>query len=505
MDGTKEPETPSPRILVVDDNATTRTMLAGNLKRWGYEPILVPDGEDAWERITTEADPPRLMLLDWEMPNVSGIELCRRVRAMPSFRPVYLILVTGRDTTADLVEGLDAGADDFLRKPFDPAELRSRIGVGMRMLTYQRSLAEREKQYRDLVESGHSVILTLAPDQTVTFSNPFAHRTLGRTGEELTGTNFPDLFHGDYNTDPLGSIPQTHTDTEPLYNAEIPCCRGNGSLVWIAWSFKALREDTGKLEGILAIGNDVTDRRQAESALVRQERVAAMGLLAAGVAHQFNNIHTSVLGNAELLGMDETLSKHSRDIVETIVASLRRATVITKRLFQITHAQNAERVHLPLQSLVEGLVCCVKPELDDLGIALKEGTEETPPLHMDRAGLSQALLCLLQNARDALIETVEPCITIRTGVKDQDAFVSISDNGCGIAREDLDQVMLPFFSRKGEHAIGRTPLTRVRGVGLGLSLCDAVVREHHGRIEVESIPGQGSCFTILLPLHPLPV
>jgi sigma-B regulation protein RsbU (phosphoserine phosphatase) len=121
------------RILIADDDRATTTMLGRTLEHWGFEAIVVHDGTAAWTRIAGD-DPPEMAILDWMMPGLDGIELCRRIRASSQRSTLYVILLTARDSTQDLVAGLEAGADDYLTKPFDPDELRARIHVGRRTL-----------------------------------------------------------------------------------------------------------------------------------------------------------------------------------------------------------------------------------------------------------------------------------------------------------------------------------------------------------------------------------
>jgi CheY-like chemotaxis protein len=122
------------RILIADDDRTSTMMLSAALTRWGFEVIVAHDGAAAWERIVS-SEPPALAIIDWIMPGIDGIELCRRIRQAKLKAPVYVILLTSRNSRQDLVAGLEAGADDYLTKPFDPDELRARIHVGQRTLT----------------------------------------------------------------------------------------------------------------------------------------------------------------------------------------------------------------------------------------------------------------------------------------------------------------------------------------------------------------------------------
>ena len=129
------------KVLIADDDRVTRRMLEVILGEWGYETVVAQDGLTAWETLR-RADGPRLALLDWLMPGLDGVEICRRVRAVPSRQPPFVILLTVRDSRQDVVAGLEAGADDYVVKPFDQAELRARLKTGARILRLQAELAE---------------------------------------------------------------------------------------------------------------------------------------------------------------------------------------------------------------------------------------------------------------------------------------------------------------------------------------------------------------------------
>jgi sigma-B regulation protein RsbU (phosphoserine phosphatase) len=130
------------RVLVAEDDRVTGEILAKTLERWGYEASVVRDGRDAWEHLRGEVAP-TLAILDWMMPYMDGPDICRRVRSELPLANMYLLLVTAREARGDIVTGLNAGADDYIVKPFDPDELRARVAVGIRVLSLQQKLAER--------------------------------------------------------------------------------------------------------------------------------------------------------------------------------------------------------------------------------------------------------------------------------------------------------------------------------------------------------------------------
>lgn len=136
------------RILVADDSTISQTILEQVLRSWGHDVIVVPDGLQAWNILRAD-NAPRLALLDWMMPELEGPEVCRRVRALQRQVAPYLILLTAKASSEDIVAGLESGADDYVTKPFDRAELHSRIKVGERVVALQQGLADRVRELEE--------------------------------------------------------------------------------------------------------------------------------------------------------------------------------------------------------------------------------------------------------------------------------------------------------------------------------------------------------------------
>jgi len=130
------------QVLIAEDDRVTGEILARTLQRWSYQTTLVGDGIQALDRLSVAVEP-TLAILDWMMPGMDGPDVCRRIRQDMPLANMYLLLVTAREGRGDVVAGLDAGADDYIIKPFDPEELRARVAVGIRVLGLQQKLAER--------------------------------------------------------------------------------------------------------------------------------------------------------------------------------------------------------------------------------------------------------------------------------------------------------------------------------------------------------------------------
>jgi DNA-binding response OmpR family regulator len=136
------------KILIAEDEFTTRLMVQVCLENWGYRVESVTNGTEAWAMMQ-KLDAPQIAILDWEMPELDGIEVCRRVKEMDVLSPPYVILLTARDTKTDIVRGFDAGADDYMTKPFNDNELRARVRVAERLVRTQMSLSESVAELKD--------------------------------------------------------------------------------------------------------------------------------------------------------------------------------------------------------------------------------------------------------------------------------------------------------------------------------------------------------------------
>jgi sigma-B regulation protein RsbU (phosphoserine phosphatase) len=136
------------KILIAEDDITSRRILEGVLSKWNYEVIATSDGLQAWEALQAK-NPPPIAIIDWMMPGMDGLEFCRKLRQTQAITPTYVILLTSKSQQEDVVAGLEAGANDYIRKPFERQELRARIGVGERVIELQTALADRVKKLEE--------------------------------------------------------------------------------------------------------------------------------------------------------------------------------------------------------------------------------------------------------------------------------------------------------------------------------------------------------------------
>lgn len=403
------------KVLIVEDSLVMRRLLRSSLQKWHYEVTEAEHGAQAWELIRHEHFP--LVLTDWLMPEMDGLELIRRIREceLPSY--VYIILLTAKSEKEDLVAAMDAGADDFLAKPFDSDELRVRMREGQRIIELELKLAE---QYRQL--------------------------------------------------------------------------------------------------------------RMTQAALVQSEKLASLGQLAAGMAHEINNPVAYVTNNLAVLNRDvrcviEVLRAYRRgadvlaqadprlaaevaeleaagdlawieeNLPRLFAASLEglgRVRNIVQNLREFARLDAAELDELDLNAALASTLEILARDVQEKQLAVQTDFGPIPPVVCRPGKIHQVFHNLLLNA----IQASQPrgTIDLRTATDRDQALVEVQDHGCGIAPDHLPRLFEPFFTTK---AVGC-------GAGLGLAICYGIIRDHGGTIEVDSQHGRGSTFRVRLPFSSQP-
>jgi signal transduction histidine kinase len=401
------------KILIAEDDVVSRRLLESQLLKWGEEVVAACDGDEAW-RLFQGGDF-RLVITDWMMPGMDGPELVRRIRAEPRPHYVYTILLSARSQKADVVEGMEAGADDFLTKPFDRDELRVRLRAGERVLSLERTLAEQNRALREaqaaLVQSAK----------------------LASLGQLAAG-----IAH------------------------EI-----NNPIAFVSNNLAVLRRDLldalGVLDGYRA-GRDRLALADAELAadLARREQEIDLDYVRQSCTRQF----------------------------DSSLEGLRRVRDIVRNLCDFARLGEAELKDVDLNAALTSTAEILRHEIRMKQIRLEMSLGELPPVLCQPGKVNQVFLNLLKNAVQATPDGGR--IELRSRLEDTAAVVEVADHGCGMTDAVQARLFEPFFTTK---PVGQ-------GTGLGLSVSYGIVRDHGGAIEVESAPGQGSTFRVRLPLRP---
>ncbi len=274
-------------------------------------------------------------------------------------------------------------------------------------------------------------------------------------------------------------------------NIEYLTQRKDGEMRLFRASASPLYGASGQIEGIIAAARDITEAKRIEQQLIQTERLAAMGQMIAGVAHELNNPLTAVLGVTELL-RDAAADDVSRRQLELAHRQARRAAQIVQNLLSFSRPPQPHKACVHLSELIQRSLQLHEHSLRTNGITLDFVPKpDLPPVMGDASQLTQVFLNLITNAEQAIREVRNHgTIRIRVGALGDRVLATVQDDGVGIDRQSLPKIFDPFFTTKRPG----------RGTGLGLSICLAILREHNGQIEAQPLPDGGTVFTVSLPV-----
>lgn len=357
-----------------------------------------------------------------------------------------------------------------------------------------------EEKYRQVIENAQESIMIIV-DGVVQYANPLTEKSTGYTLEELKSKSILELIHPENHDGIMKEYFRKLTGDPFTYPSEFKYTTKTGETRWyesvaisISWEGKP---------ALLTFARDVTDRKKMERQLLQSQKMEAIGSMAGGIAHNFNNILVGIMGYSEYL-----LNKRSQDdpeykALKTIFDGTIKASQLTRQLLNVTKAGEYQLKPCDMNSIVERVLPLIMGTFDksieiktNLGVNL-------PNFDADSSPLEQCLLNLCINARDALPSggniIIETCVKnldddfVRTHVGSQAGMhlvLSVSDNGFGMPQEVKDRIFEPFYSTKTEH----------EGTGMGLATVYGTVKKHGGFITVYSEPGEGTTFRLYFPV-----
>jgi PAS domain S-box-containing protein len=361
----------------------------------------------------------------------------------------------------------------------------------------QDALRESETKYRNIFESLHDVYYRTDIGGRITLISPSCQQVFGYRPEEMTGRNLlQDLYIKREKR--VEFLERIDTDGRVL-EFESLMKNKSGAEIWVSTNANYYVDENNNVLGVEGMMRDITERKNLEDQLIRAERMAAVGTLAGGVAHEFNNINLAILGFAELGLMRNGLEEEALHYFRVIRKSALRAKNITSNLLTFAGSTMGRVSSGNVTTVLDDTLQMMKHELSTSGITLEKNYQEVPDTFMDSSQIGQVFLNILINAQHALIDRPEKKITLETSHEGEFVSVSITDTGCGIPPEHIKRIFSPFFTTKGEHAKGDAPMATVRGTGLGLSVSHSIVQNHRGSIELQSRVNEGTTFTVKLP------
>jgi PAS domain S-box-containing protein len=355
----------------------------------------------------------------------------------------------------------------------------------------ERQLRRQEEFRRHLLESFPDLILVLDLKETYTFVSARIRDLLGYGPEVLMGTKIEATK--DSSPELVKLYRTVASGKSPLASCEYRAPHKDGTQRTMLGMASPLLDAEGKPAGVIISVRDITVEKKLEQQIIQSERLAAMGQMIGGFAHELNNPLTVILGNAQLLEESE-MSESARKQIGVLHQQARRAAEIVQNLQFFARPPAPGRSQVNLNELIQRTVHLQAYPLKKSNVTVDFLPEPTiPAIIADPNQLMQVFLNLLLNAEQAIRENREKgTIRVRMGRGTDSVWMVFQDDGPGIAPETLPHIFDPFFTTKRPG----------RGTGLGLSICKTVLREHGGNIEAANAPGGGAIFTITLPLGP---
>jgi PAS domain S-box-containing protein len=364
-------------------------------------------------------------------------------------------------------------------------------------ITARKQLEAKNQQLAALVDSSGDAIVGMDLDRRITAWSRGAERLYGYSAEEIIGASISILIPPE-----LGDETRTLADRlkrgEEISHFETIRLRKDGSRVNISLTLSPIRDGEGRIVGTAAVGGDITEQKSFQAQLNRAQRLESLATLAGGVAHQFNNINTAVMGYLAVLRSEKSLPTRLATFVKAASAGVQKAVDITDRLLALTEPAGVSTI-FPLDVLARSLVTLNEKRIKDEEVLLVLNLAATR-VEGDEGRLKFVLSSLIGNALDSLLDRPVRMLKVTTGCTKDTAYFEVEDSGCGIPEEDMPRIFSPFFSAKGEWAPPGSPQAKVKGVGLSLAISSSTVSEYGGRIDVQSTKGAGSTFKVVMPL-----
>ena len=527
------------RVLLADDNADMREYMKRLMSgQWDVE--TVADGEAALHAIRASA--PDLVLTDVMMPRLDGFGLLNAIRSDERLREIPVVMISARAGEEARVEGLDAGADDYLTKPFSARELMARVRSNLELARIRNdaktAIRQRTAQFEALLNQAPVGVYLLDADFRIKEINPAARPAFGDI-PELIGRDFVDVVHRlwpEAYADEIVSLFRRTLETgEPYYTPERAEVRRDiGITEYYEWLVSRLplpgggfgvvcyfrdvsmqvhaRQAIARSEEVLRdlnlgleerVAEEIAKRAKAEDALRQAQKMEAVGQLTGGVAHDFNNLLTVIIGGLETIQRSKPEDEARRmRALDLAFKGAQRAASLTSRLLAFSRRQPLEPKPLDLNVLVRDMTELLHRTL---GEQIELEGVLAPRLwriEADRNQLESAIINLAVNARDAMpgggkltIETANTALDESYAAIDAEVIpgqyvvVAVSDTGAGMSKDTLARAFEPFFTTK---EVGR-------GTGLGLSMIYGFVKQSGGHISIYSEEKHGTTVKLYFP------
>lgn len=485
------PESLLNKILIIEDEPDISDYLYDTLAMSGYEVKQAYDGLEGLEKIKNEK--PNLVLLDIMMPRLNGLEVCRRIRADAETRATRIIFITAKGSLEEKLEGFQAGANDFIVKPFSSSELLARIEAHLRIDMLARDLELSERRYRQLIENSPDGILLFSPDFKLLFANNrFKSIMPGRFENVEIGMTIDALRANSIVFSEIATLLEKVRDTRLNVTRTFSISSQKGHTGFL--EIRGIPTEIPGARNLMyqVVMRDVTEKHSMEKVISRAEKINSLGILTAGIAHEINNPLAGIANAIHILKRDSLDSHKRNEILELILSNISRISRIIDDLRVFSRQERYEGDNFELLPVIEETLKLLRYQRENDQISIEFHTNSlNPRISGSKNQFQQLMLNLLLNASQAISGTGRIIVELLTGETPNSVIIKVIDTGCGIPPDQIDQIFDPFFTTKRDW----------RGTGLGLAVSYRIVQLLKGTITVTSQVDKGTTFVITLPVN----
>lgn len=534
-------KTAKSQILIIDDEPGFRALLSHELGKMGYHVVTACDGQDALEKARNGSFD--LAISDVKMPKIGGIEFLETIKKENP--EIEVIMATGFGTIETAVSAMKKGAYDFVQKPFNLPEVFALIEKALEKRDLKAIIGVYEASKAIFSSVKLDVLLPIIMQLTLKIlkaddASIMLYKEDGRIhletsmglendvrrnarltiGERVAGKaaewKFPTIINGNLESDPrFSDIPQLRD----IHSSIVCPLEIEGEFLGVLNINRTTLKDSftpTDLCSVTVFGSQIAQAvynanlyekleikiqelkkaydqlEETHIQLVQTEKLAAIGQLAAGIAHELNNPLTGILGFSQMVLESNGLSTQQREDIESIYLQSQRCRDIIQNLLHFSRRKKPQKEALHLTSLIESTLQLVKYDFSTSGVDIvTEFPSSISPVWGDSTQLQQVFLNLITNARQAMENRKPARLTIRLLEKNGRITLTFEDTGCGISDENIGKIFDPFFTTK---PVGK-------GTGLGLSISYGIIQQHQGVLRAESREGHGTTFTVEFPTY----
>ncbi len=500
-------------LLLIDDEEGIRKILSLSLRRDGYRVLTAEDGEKGIEIFRQSRTP--IVLTDIKMPGVDGIEVLKRVKEIEPDTEV--IVITGHGDMDLAIRALQLGASDFITKPVSDDALSIALKRAEQKLEMKRKLKEythdlesmikaateelrRRYEFEDkLIQSSIDGIVATNEKGNIIIFNQGASRIFGCSRlDAIRKMNIEDLYPPEIADEIKEGLYSKQRIEEQIFRWRETTIRAKDDQEVPVRFSGAILYEKGEVVGSVGFMQDLREIKRLERQLLESERLAAIGQTVAGLAHCVKNILYGLKGGVYVV--NTALKNNNPEQLKTgwdmVNRNIGKVSDLVLDLLNYSKEREPDYQKYSLNTIVGEVCDLMELTAQEVGVRIRRDIDQTiSEFFLDPKGIHRCVLNLVSNGVDACrfdLDRKKDCVVeVKTILEGKDMVViEVSDNGCGMDEEVKKKIFISFFSTKAGS-----------GTGLGLLVTQKIVKEHGGTISVESEAGQGSTFTIRLPLR----